>query len=74
MDIADVFFPHGFLLLRVAFVVEHRYGLLISLRLFCLGEVGILAWTLTFEGDRSSGASFAHLERRGLLEELRRGE
>ena len=74
MDIADVFFTHRFLLLSVTFIVEHRYGLLISLRLLCLGEVGIVAWTLTFEGDRPSGASLAHLERGGLLEELGGGK
>ena len=49
MDITDVFFPHGSLLRSVAFVVEHRYGLLISLRLLGLGQVGILTWTLTIE-------------------------
>ena len=74
MDITDVFFPHGSLLRSVAFVVEHRYGLLISLRLLGLGQVGILTWTLTIEWDWPAGTALAHLERGGLFEELGRSE
>ena len=74
MDIIDVFLAHGFLFLCVAFVVEHRYGLLISLCLLSLGQVRILAWTLTFEGNRPAGTSLAHLERGGLFEELSSSE
>ena len=62
MDIADVFLPHGLLPLSVALVVEHRNGFLISLRLLCLGEVGIFARTLAFEGDWPPSATLTHLK------------